>query len=493
MCSILWMLKQFPPGVARWLWLSLLLHLITAHFSVGYYHPDEHFQILEFIGYKLGLSPATDLPWEFEARIRPWFQPAVMTAFVKGFRLLGIQNAVVWSELFRQISGLLSWISVLALVWRSKDWFKNELHRWERIAFLFGVTWFLPFVHVRTSSESWSSSFFFIGLALLTSPRLTLLGSAAAGAFIAAAFEARFQSGFLIFGLFCWCVARRRLDLLQWVAALTSFLTVFAVGRCLDRWGYGVWTFTPWNYLHANIFENKAAQWGTDPWWGYFYLIGKLLPPLSLLALLAIIGAWVKRPWHPLTWATVPFFAIHCWVAHKEARFLIPLFWALPVFLEFWRKTGSLTDRFLHSRMGSILGRLLLVINLGALAVLTFAPARTEFKYLEHVYNHYPQGLTVYWQEEEPVRLAGGLKANFLIRPQSQTLHTDNLESLAASNRDEFYFFDTRRELLAQIPALSSRCQRVFSSISDTEARWLPAKTLKKIRVMNLFKCPPAV
>ena len=51
--------------------LSLFVYLITAFFSVGYYHPDEHFQLLELCNYKLGNSPASDLAWEFNERIRP--------------------------------------------------------------------------------------------------------------------------------------------------------------------------------------------------------------------------------------------------------------------------------------------------------------------------------------------------------------------------------------------------------------------------------------
>ncbi|HSS12456.1 MAG TPA: hypothetical protein VLL04_01095, partial [Rhizomicrobium sp.] len=51
--------------------------VVTAWFSVLFYFPDEHYQILEFMSYKLGITPASDLPWEFHARIRPWFQPLV--------------------------------------------------------------------------------------------------------------------------------------------------------------------------------------------------------------------------------------------------------------------------------------------------------------------------------------------------------------------------------------------------------------------------------
>ena len=49
--------------------------ILTAWFSNTFYFPDEHYQVLEFMGLKLGITPAAELPWEFEARIRPWLQP----------------------------------------------------------------------------------------------------------------------------------------------------------------------------------------------------------------------------------------------------------------------------------------------------------------------------------------------------------------------------------------------------------------------------------
>ena len=51
--------------------------IVTAWFSNTFYFPDEHYQVLEFMGLKLGITPASELPWEFAARIRPWFQPLV--------------------------------------------------------------------------------------------------------------------------------------------------------------------------------------------------------------------------------------------------------------------------------------------------------------------------------------------------------------------------------------------------------------------------------
>src|SRR3569623_1557610 len=63
--------------------------VVTAWFSNTFYFPDEHYQVLEFMGIKLGITPASELPWEFAARIRTWFQPLVYLLIAAPLRALG--------------------------------------------------------------------------------------------------------------------------------------------------------------------------------------------------------------------------------------------------------------------------------------------------------------------------------------------------------------------------------------------------------------------
>ena len=60
------------------LWLvAVSMHLVIAWFSEGYYHFDEHFQIIEFANYKLQNIEAKDLPWEFTYQMRSGFHPFI--------------------------------------------------------------------------------------------------------------------------------------------------------------------------------------------------------------------------------------------------------------------------------------------------------------------------------------------------------------------------------------------------------------------------------
>ena len=55
----------------RSLVILTVVTVVTAWFSVTFYFPDEHFQVLEFMSFKLGITPASSLPWEICALIRP--------------------------------------------------------------------------------------------------------------------------------------------------------------------------------------------------------------------------------------------------------------------------------------------------------------------------------------------------------------------------------------------------------------------------------------
>src|SRR5512133_3566523 len=72
-----WLLtEQSPEGVLRrGFAILLLVTLVTAYFSETFFFPDEHYQILEYMSLKLGITSAADLPWEFRAQARPWLQP----------------------------------------------------------------------------------------------------------------------------------------------------------------------------------------------------------------------------------------------------------------------------------------------------------------------------------------------------------------------------------------------------------------------------------
>ena len=54
----------------HWFTAAFLIYLVAAWFSVGHYHDDEYYQILDFAAYKLGFEMQNKVMWEYEAAIR---------------------------------------------------------------------------------------------------------------------------------------------------------------------------------------------------------------------------------------------------------------------------------------------------------------------------------------------------------------------------------------------------------------------------------------
>src|SRR5262249_3119567 len=106
-----------------------------------------------------------------------------------------------------------------------------------------------------------------------------------------------------------------------------------------------------------------------------------LMAPVVLLLMAATLTAWVRRPCSALTWASAPYVAVLCILAHKEARFLYPLAPFLPFFVVF-ALAPEPPARFASALKGLTSGRRLYLIyawNACGLLGVLFVSLRPEF------------------------------------------------------------------------------------------------------------------
>jgi len=299
--------------------------LVTAWFSETFYFPDEHYQILEFMGFKLGITPQSELPWEFSARIRPWFQPLVYFLVAKPLMLLGLKDMFAIAFVLRLATGLFSLLALTAFVRAVLPTIEGEEEKRAFIRYLplFG---FLPYLFVRTGSETFSAAFFALGLALAIGKK-SPARLAMAGLFCGLAFESRYQTGLLGLGLFAWLAVIGRARLSMLVAFIGGGWIALAIGAVADRWGYGQWVFPPLGYVDVNLVQGVAAHtFGREPVFAYLYLLpAQIFFAITLVLMAAMVCMWLRNPRHPVSWASLPFVLAHVAVAHKEARFLFPL------------------------------------------------------------------------------------------------------------------------------------------------------------------------
>ena len=400
------------PALSRALWRSLALlaavTVITACFSDLYYFPDEHYQILEFMSLKLDFTAPSELPWEYAAHIRPWMQPFLYYLIAKPLLLAGIKDMFFVTFLLRLVTGLLS-LASLALF--AKAVLPTLPGKDERLAFarylpFFG---FLPYLFVRTSSETISAAFFTLGLALAMQDR-SARRLFCAGLLCGLAFDCRYQCALLIFGLFAWLlfIARAR------IAALAMFcggaVLALPAGALVDHWGYGTWQFTPWLYFKANILDGVAAQqYGTQPFFAYFFLLpAQFFALITVLLMAAMIVMWVRNPRHMLSWVSMPFFVANMIIGHKEARFLFPMAQmatAFPVLafapsLPRWRAFAARIWSWRNSTVAKF-ATFVSVLLMAFLAVYPFG-FRPHMPMARYVYRNFGGGFVAYSMGDEP-------------------------------------------------------------------------------------------
>ena len=287
--------------------LLFAILLVTALGSYAYFHIDENFQILQWTWWKLGLVDEWTLPMEYALRMRSWFQPFLYWLIAQA---IPSRDEFVLAFVFRFATGLACLGALLLFVKTLPKALPRET------VLLFG---FLPYLCVRTSSETLSMAAFTAAYALALRKRFWL-----AGVLLGAAFEARFQSAFLGLGLVAWLVVVER-ERTIW-KLVPGGLGVMAATAFVDHWGYGVWCFPAWNYFHTNIVEGIAALFGSDPPFAYLWMSpANIFLPIVVLLMVAAVFTWVRHPRHPVTWTTLPFVLLHNLLSHKEERFLFPI------------------------------------------------------------------------------------------------------------------------------------------------------------------------
>ena len=231
---------------------SAIVFLCSAWLNHLYIHPDELFQLVEFASYKMGITGANQLSWEFHEKMRPGFQPFLCYAIFKALIKAGIADHYTHLLVLRLLSACLTLFSTTLFFVANRNYTIGEKYRkfYLLATFLF---WMPYFYGVHFSSETWAGDFVLIALSLwllIEQGRLTkykgallyvtglLLGMAFLFSGFNRCFLQRDLPSELIF------IRREKTRPILFYMA-TGGLTAFAYGyTCADRWLYGEWVFT---------------------------------------------------------------------------------------------------------------------------------------------------------------------------------------------------------------------------------------------------------
>lgn len=311
--------------------LGLCCFLITAINSHGYFHADEHYQIIEFAGKLLGTHQDYDLAWEHAAQIRPTIQVYIAASMIRGSQFLSIEDPYVQAMILRLLSAVLSLIVIFKLVKSLMAHFETKAVQYLLIYSSF-LLWFIPYLGVRFSSETWSGLFFTLGLTSFWN-KSEKANFSWLGIYFALAFLFRFQIAFAELAVILFWLSTKKLNYSQLWNFSRYFLLIIVLGSVLDTVFYGEFTFTPWNYFESNILDSKAAEYGLSP---FYYYLNKLLfyptLPLGILFYISLVYQGIFKR-NEVWWAFLIFLLAHSLVGHKEERFLFPFFALFPYLL----------------------------------------------------------------------------------------------------------------------------------------------------------------
>jgi phosphatidylinositol glycan class B len=469
--------KSWMKFLRTWIVISALLLLLTAFVSLSDYHPDEHFQTIEFTNYKLGNIDSSQLAWEFPAHMRPWLQPFCYYILTKVFSLINITDPFVLSMFFRFFSAFFAWVMIVSMQFSAHLLFEDNTQR-KAVVIVLSLLAFLPYMFVRTSSESLSSSFSMFGFALLmlgsTSPPHTVLNENTdavyyqrdyprsllfvVGIVWGIAFEFRYQVAFLIAGFIFWMIfvsiKDKKNACLSVGILFCGIIVPILLCTVLDTWGYGTFTIVPWNYLYQNIFLHRAGEFGTLPFYGYIPLMlgNKRVCLMLVVILVGTVVGIIRYPKHPLSWGVAVFLLVHSIISHKELRFLMNIL--IPsIFLTIYAfhpktKQDVVLNKIWKFRT-SIPAKIFYAFNIGMLLIYFTALNDEDLQFCKYLYYNIKPQSTLYVMKDSPYAPWGekNIQYNFYKPKGLKIVFVDSINSDIIDGKNEILVVDYKNNM----------------------------------------------
>jgi phosphatidylinositol glycan class B len=405
----------------KWFLLALFVQLVTAWFSIGSHHPDEHFQILEFANYKMGYSPSSDLSWEYARKCRPAIQPLIVYSLGETLSAIKVFNPFREALILRLMMAVLTWWITCRMVMLLLPEFVTKKGK-QLFVWCSLLLWFVPYIDVRFSAENVAGACFWLGCILLMEPEKRATNFIVSGILLGLSLYLRIQMSFGLLGLGIWLLFIKKLELQRWLPLVTGGVIALGLGVLADHWFYGVWTISPINYFDITVLQHKAAEFGTSPWWDYLKkFLESAIPPISIFLLFFFSTGLYKKRLHVMSLICLCFIIEHMLIGHKELRFLFPISFAF-IFLsctgiDMW------LQRFPEKAYYKWLFPLLATINLVLLTARTFIPAEQAVSYYRYIYCYAREHNTVLIALDQTPYNQVGVTVNYY-KPQRLIVET---------------------------------------------------------------------
>ena len=395
---------------SRYIFLALILHLISVYFSIGFYNDDEHFQILEPLAYLLGINEilindTTGHYWEWQDnnRVRSWFQPYIYYYFVNFLKFFGITDPFGWSFMIRLLTSLLGFLSIVYLFFTTKKYFFKKDNHFNYL--LFFSFWFYPFLHSTTSAENLGLIFFLFSFCFLYKQiqikelRFNYFLSFIFSIALGFAIVSRPNLIFTILPIFLWTLLFKY-NFYRIVVISSGVITALFIGLFIDYLNWGFFTNTYWQLYDVQIKQGIMADFGTQPWWYFLPTIAiELAPILSIFFVISLVIFWLKKPKSIFTWLTLFTLIIVSFFEHKEIRYAFPIYIFAPLFISYFFET------FEKIKFKNFFKIIIIFSNIIFLVFTLFAPANGKVGVYNYLFKNNIKNEKVYYLGENPYQI----------------------------------------------------------------------------------------
>ncbi|MBF0205593.1 MAG: hypothetical protein HQK53_01755 [Oligoflexia bacterium] len=461
----------------------LTVNIIMAWNSVGFHHPDEHYVTLDYALKKMQMI-STPPSWEEVGRFRSWPLPLVFSFFIAIIKEIGVDNPFQIVTFLRFISSMVGLWSTLKFCQLFRSHFK-QVGEWPLFLYFMNLPFFIVFMHARTSSDNWATSFLLLGIyQIQKNKEQHLLNNVIGSVILTIACLFRFQVAIIVASYLLWYLFKTRT---KWWNIFLQFLLpigiISIIGFIIDSWCYGQWTFVPWNYYYYTLHGNKISEFGVQPFYWYFYSILIKLSPFWGIPLIVGVFYFLKsRITHWLSICTIPFFIFHSSISHKELRFIFPLsgFVTAMCFLEA-KKYGLFTVKNWYVKT-------LIFVNSGLLLLFLFSPAYSPVDFYQFVYEQFKETTTFYVLKDKQGQHVK-FELSYYTNPVIRLSPVNSLSDIKISDikGERFYFFASN--YAQYLMAKENKCAPIFSAPSSNMLKIIPNFINKNSNVWALFQC----
>ena len=474
-------MKQFlqqihqSKRIAYIFFIGFIVQLIYCITSVGYFHPDQHFQVIEFSSLQLNVPNAAGAVWELESSIRPTLQVYIFTAFRSLCHWFFIDNPFTILTVLRVFQGILFYIILNVIVlWYYKTRTEKTI---ATVLFLLNFSWILIYTRTLFSSETLSAIVFFPVIVYFHQQylerKLSFIKCLLVGFFIALAFYLRFQIAFAIIGFSIWIFIIEK-QFKYCLQILIGFCLGIALNIFLDYQFYHKLVFTPYLYFKVNLLQGVAASFGEKSFTYYLFILMAvvLAPIISVVLFHQFIKTSLLKLKHPLVLSTLLFIFGHCLVGHKEERFMFSIFSIIPIIIGLNENAFTfLNEDYRWKKIVRPVVAFSLVLNFILLLLFIFTPYSQSIHFIDKMSNHFKGAQSkVYCYERTPLQTESHLPLTYYSSTLSnvQFVETKNIDSITKLSECNIWItatFNDIKDNFGKLDSLGYKPQLYSSSM----------------------------